>query len=73
MQKEKRDREDDGEEEEEADGVCFGGMYDLCSLALNSRTQRDGSTESLHIRLVLAVVHGVKGALVACDAKLASH
>jgi hypothetical protein len=42
-------------------------------LALNSRTQRDGSADTLHIRLVLAIVHGVQRALIARDAELASH
>ena len=42
-------------------------------LALNSRTQRDGSTDALHIRLILAIVHGVQRALITRDAELASH
>lgn len=42
-------------------------------LALNSRTQRDGSADTLHIRLILAIVHGVQRALIARDAELASH
>lgn len=64
--------------EGEGEGVCVPWPQSLWKnlqvhLALNSRTQRGGSTESLHIRLVLAIVHGVQRALVARDAELASH
>lgn len=41
-------------------------------LALNSK-QWDSSTDALHVGCVLAVVHGVKGALIASDTELAPH
>jgi hypothetical protein len=44
-----------------------------CAHSTLNSTQRYGPTNSLHIRLILAVVHCVQRALIAGNAKLASH
>lgn len=44
-----------------------------CAHSTLNSTQWDGPADSLHIRLILAVVHRVQRALIAGDAKLSSH